>query len=181
MVKYLEIKVENRRKMCVNGKRNTFTVWLNCTNQSATSIDSSCHCDHKNQSQQNLHFTKKIHCLVNQLLLKWERKYFLCHILKYHGQLFLQYIRYFSSETEKLSLYARTKQSMNGFKHQTSQKLVPSIKYLWHIFIFNMVSKTARVCVCVCVCVCVRVRVHVLVYVCDNVIYLWAHYWNNWY
>ena len=82
MVNYLEIKVENRRKMYVNGNRNTFAVCLNCTNQSATSIDSSCHCDHKNQSQQNLHFTKKIHCLVNQLLLKWERKYFLSRIWK---------------------------------------------------------------------------------------------------
>ena len=76
---YMKIKVENRWKMYVNGKRNTFAASLNCTNQSATSIDSSCHCDHKNQSQQNPHVTKEIHCLVNQLLLKWERKYFLCH------------------------------------------------------------------------------------------------------
>ena len=63
----------------MNRSRNFFLCRWNCTNQSATSIDSSCHCDHKNQSQQNpLHVTKDIQCLVNQLLLEYEGAYFLC-------------------------------------------------------------------------------------------------------
>ena len=58
-------------------------------------------------------------------------------------------------------LCARTTQPMNVFDHKSSQILVQSIKYLWHIFIFNMVSNTARVYLCVCVCVCMRWCGHV--------------------